>query len=374
MRFIAMTRGHLAPALAGLLMILTATAGKAQAQQGRPTPSVSVSVVTDTPLVEHRRYTGMLRSPSQVSLVARVSGELEETGFSEGDIVQAGQLLYRLDDVRYDAAVKAAEANIERCQASLKYAESNYARIKNLYDKNVTTLDAFESADMTLGTSRANLHSAQAALITARDDLKNTRITAPIGGKISMTNYTVGNYLTPSSGTLATIVSLDPLRLSFAISNRDFMDLFGGSEALFRSHAVIQVVLANGEVYPEKGEFEFRDNQVNRTTDTIPFHVRIPNPDHRLMPGSAVTVLLQRNDENRIASIPQTAVISDNRSSYVYIIDDQGIARRRDIVLGPSDGKSQLVRSGLKPGQTVISDGWHKVIPGQPVKPANDGR
>lgn len=367
MNYTKMTRRGIAPAIT-LFFLLAATAFTASAQQ-RPVPIVTVGQVEETDLTENRRYTGRLQSPSEVALVARVSGELMQVGFKDGDIVRKGQLLYRLDDVRYEAAKKSAEASIERSEASLRYAESNYQRTKNLYDKNVTTLDAFETATMTLGTDRASLHSAQAALVTAQDDLKNTRITAPIDGKISMTNFTVGNYLTPASGTLATIVSLNPLRLSFAISNRDFLDLFGTEES-FRQNAVIRIVLANGEIYGHEGVFEFRDNAVNRTTDTIPFYVSIPNPEYRLMPGSAVTVLLTRKNTIRVAAIPQTAMISDSRTSYVYVLDDNNVAVRRDIVLGPSDGQRQLVRSGLKAGERIVTDGWHKVIAGQAVQPA----
>ncbi len=356
------------PVLTLLFILLTGLHSEVFAQQGRPAPKVSVTTVSETDLVEHRRYTGMLQSPSQVALVARVSGELLEVGFEDGDIVKAGQVLYRLDDVRYDASVKAAEASIERCKASLQYAESNYKRVKNLYEKNVSTLDAFEAAAMTLGTDRASLHSAEASLITAKDDLKNTRVVAPIDGKISVTRYTVGNYLTPSSGTLATIVSLNPLRLSFALSNRDYLDLFGGSEENFSKTAEIHVRLANGEIYEKAGTFEFRDNEVNRTTDTIPFYISIPNDEYKLMPGSAVTVLLTKKDSGKIATIPQTAVVTDSRSNFVYVLGDDNVPVRRDIVLGASDGKIQMVSKGLKAGERVISDGWHKVIAGTPVK------
>ena len=360
------------PVLALLFLLLTGIRSEALAQQGRPAPTVAVTTVGETELIEQRRYNGQLQSPSQVALVARVSGELLEVGFEDGDMVKAGQVLYRLDDVRYDASVKAAEATIERCKASLQYAESNYKRIKSLYEKNVTTLDAFESATMTLGTDRASLHSAEAALITAKDDLKNTKVVAPIDGKISVTRYTVGNYLTPSSGTLATIVSLNPLRLSFALSNRDYLDLFGGSEDNFCKNAVIQVKLANGEIYEKQGTFEFRDNEVNRTTDTIPFYILIPNEEYKLMPGSAVTVLLTKKDGSKIATIPQTAVCTDNRSNFVYVLDANNIPTRRDIVLGPSDGKNQMVRSGVKVGERIVSDGWHKVTPGVAVKPSQE--
>ena len=126
MRISTITPGRIMPVLALLFLLLTGIRSEALAQQGRPAPTVAVTTVGETELVEQRRYNGQLQSPSQVALVARVSGELLEVGFADGDMVKAGQVLYRLDDVRYDASVKAAEATIERCKASLQYAESNY--------------------------------------------------------------------------------------------------------------------------------------------------------------------------------------------------------------------------------------------------------
>lgn len=351
------------------LFLLLLVSAFAFAQQGMPAPTVEAMSVSEKQAFQSRRYTGLLVSPSSVSLVARVSGEMMSQGFEEGDFVKAGQLLYQLDDVRYSALVRVAEANIARCKANARYSESNYNRIKNLFEKEAATEDAKEAALMNFESDKANLASAEASLITANDDLKNTKILAPISGKIGLTKYTVGNYLTPSSGVLATIVQVDPIRVTFSISNRDFLELFG-SEKSFRENASIRIRLADGSIYDQQGTFDFLNNEANRTTDTLAFYVSFPNAEQKLVPGSSVTVLLSKNlSENYIAVLP-SAIMADNASPYVWVLADDNTAHRRNVVLGPSDGEIQLITSGLSAGEKVIIEGTHKVMmDGMAVKP-----
>ena len=352
-------------ALAGAVLLLAATFLHAQMQM--PAPTVALSEVTTVRAVESRRFTGLLLSPSRVNLVVRVSGELLEVGFKEGDLVQKGQMLYRLDNVRYDAAVKQAGATVEKCKASLDYSESNFNRVKALFDKNVTTKDALEAAQMAYYADKAGLRAAEAALTMAGDDLNNTVVAAPITGKIGVNNFTVGNYLTPSAGVLATVVQLDPIRLSFSISNRDFLTLFGSAQA-FVEKAEVTISLADGREYGRKAAFEFFNNEANRATDTRQIYMLLPNPDLDLLPNSTVAVNLTLRDADEQCAIVPSDLMSDEKGSYVYVVGDDGVAQRRDIVTGAYDGKLQVVKSGLKAGERVVSEGTHKVIPGAPVK------
>ncbi len=332
-----------------------------------PVPTVECSVVGRHQSFQSRRYTGQLLSPGSVSLVARVSGEMLSVGFSDGDYVKVGQLLYQLDDIRYKASVQVAEANISRCEASLRYSKSNLERVQNLFNKNASTQDALDAALMAFQTDEANLASAKASLITAQDDLKNTKIIAPIEGKIGLTNYTVGSYLTPSSGVLATIVQLDPIRLSFSISNRDFLELFG-TEKNFREDAVLKIRLADGSIYSQEGVFEFLNNEANRSTDTLSFFVKFANPDLVLVPGASVTVLLSKKTGVEQCSVVPSAIMADNDSPYVWVLDEANAAHRRNVVLGASDGNVQLIASGLEEGERIITEGTHKVMDGMTVK------
>ena len=183
---------------------------------------VGAEKVTEAEDYETRHYTGQVVSKSVVNIVARVSGEILEIGFQDGDVVRKGQMLYKLDPVQYEAAVKGAEASIEKCKAELTYAQSNFNRISLLYQKQASSLDTMENAKSTLGAAKAALLSAEAALIPAKDNLKNTVSTAPQGGVVGVTAFTRGNYITPNSGTLLTIIQVQPIRVRFRSVRRIF--------------------------------------------------------------------------------------------------------------------------------------------------------
>ena len=347
-------------------LLLAALSPLLYAQQ-MPAPTVAIGEVATTKSAISRRYTGRLYSPASVELVARVAGEMLEQGFEEGDFVKKGQVLYRLDDIRYRAAVQGVEANIKRCEASLKYSQSNYNRVKNLFEKKVSTQDTLETAEMSLHVDEANLASAKATLITAMDDLKNTTITAPIDGKIGLTKFTVGNYLTPSSGVLATIVQLNPIRLSFSIANRDFLSIFG-TEENFAKDARVTITLADGTLYPNEGKFEFMNNEANKSTDTISIFIAFDNPEYKLRPGATVVVNVDQISTKDATGIEPSALMSDHKSTYVYVVDDNLVAHRRDVKIGSSTKDVQIILEGLKAGERVVTRGTHKVIPESPVK------
>ncbi|MCD8141054.1 MAG: efflux RND transporter periplasmic adaptor subunit [Planctomycetaceae bacterium] len=333
-----------------------------------PAPFVAVARATVTDAVDVKRYTGHISTTSSVDLVARVSGELLRVGFEEGDLVTEGQVLYELDDTRYQAEVKNAEARIAESEAKLAYARQRHDRAKNLYDSRADTREAFDSAESEFKAFQAALLAAEAQLISVRDDLKNTRIIAPITGKIGVTAYTRGNYLTPNSGVIATIVQVDPLRVSFAMSNKDYLALFG-SEAELKARSLIQLRLADGSVYEHEGRIKFLDNQASQKTDAIRVFAEFDNPDGKLVPGSAVTVLLARRNGGTHTAVMPSAVMHDAGSAYVYVLGDDNQAERRDIVLGFATGGLQTVLSGLEPGEIVVVDGTHKVVPGSPIEP-----
>jgi RND family efflux transporter MFP subunit len=342
--------------------------------QGMESPSkeyVAVAAVTRSEDVETRRYAGLVVSPVSVDLVARVSGEITETPFQEGSLVQKGQLLFKLDDVNYVAAVKKLEANIEEEQARIVYAEKTYKRNSELYLKNVGSEEDRDSALSDLNAYKGALHALEASLIAAQDDLKHTRISAPISGRISVRNYTVGNYVTSSSGTLATIAQLDTVRVKFSISNRDFLTLFG-SEQKLKEQGDVQIGLADGSRFGRSGRLDFIDNAANQKTDTLQIYMLFDNPDQVLIPGSTVTVYLSRNSGEKIPAVSPTAVLHDSTGAYVYVLNEKNKTARRDIVLGPERNDLQLVSSGLTVGERVVTDGTHKVVPGSEVVPVEE--
>ncbi len=356
-------------AIAGSVAVAVAAEADKKAAPQMPTaPQVMVECgyVFESENIKSRNYTGHIASPEVVNVVTRVSGDLVKIGFTSGQEVKKGQLLYQLDSVRYEAAVKSAEARIAEIKAKLAYAESNYNRNSSLYSKQVSSKDTVENAWSTVQSLKAELLMAEAALITAKDDLKNTVITSPIDGKIGATNFSYGNYLTPNSGVLATIVQSTPLRVTFSISARDFLNIFG-SEANFKKDGLVNIILADNSRYSHTGRFEFIGNQANRSTDTIQINMLIDNPDRILLAGNTVTVELSRKTGEVLPAVKLSSIMYDEAGPYVYVIDENKTVAKRSVVLGNMLMDKQFVVSGLKKGELVVTDGMHKTAPGQKI-------
>ena len=331
-----------------------------------PKVMVECGYVFEAENVKSRNYTGHIVSPEVVNLVTRVSGDLVKVGFTSGQEVKKGQLLYQLDSIRFEAAVKSAEARIAEIKAKLAYAENNYNRNSSLYTKQVSSKDTVENAWSTVQSLKAELLMAEASLITAKDDLKNTSIYAPISGKIGATNYSAGNYLTPNSGTLATIVQASPLRVTFSISARDYLNTFG-NEANLKKDGKVNIVLADNSRYPHEGRFEYIDNQANRRTDTVQINMLIDNPDRVLLAGNTVTIELSRKTGKMLPAVKLSSVMYDSTGPYVYVVGKDKKAVKRPVVLGNMLADKQFVVSGLKKGELIVTDGMHKIMPGQEV-------
>ena len=307
---------------------------------------VAAGTVGEEESVIRRRYPGRIVSPATIAVTSRVSGDLLEVAFKEGDFVKKGQPLYRLDDIRYVAAQRSAEAKIAQYKALVAYSRS----ARSEYEAN-----------------KALLSAAEADLIVAQDDLKNTRILAPADGRIGVNAAPEGSYVTPSSGTLTTVVQIDPVRVRFALSNRDFLSLFGDEKTL-REQCTIALVLADGSRYPIAGTLDFVDNTANEQTDAVQIYALFANPDSKLVPGSTVHVLLGRSSGAMMPAVVPSAVMYDEKSAYVYVLDGNNRVERREVVPAETTADLQFIRSGLKAGERIITDGTHKAVPGGRVR------
>ena len=329
-----------------------------------------VTKVTEVAEFKTRSYPGRVVPIAQVNVVPQVSGEILEVGFENGSVVKAGQLLYRLDQVKYEAAVKNAEAKVAECKANLSYAELSYTRHKKLLDSRAVSLDAVDNALSQRDSSRAALAAAQAELVAARDDLKHCRIVAPINAKIGSTAFTKGNYVTTSSGTLVTLVQYRPIRVRFSISNREFLQMFGGSTESLKRDGEVSIVLADGREYTEPGGIEYTENSSDELTDTMQVYACFNNEAFNLKPGGTVTVKLAAKKGVKRPAIPPTAILQDTQGPYVWALDADGKVSRRTVARGDLDGDWLFIEKGLKAGETIVADGAHKVRKGDTVKPA----
>lgn len=316
-----------------------------------------------------RRYPGRIVSVAEVTFVARVNGEIMNVGFKNGDIVKAGQLLFELDSVKYRAAVKNAEAKIAEYKARMAYAESSYQRNLKLSTTQAVSKDTLENSLSERNAYQAALAAAEADLVAAKKDLANCQITAPISGKMGTTKFTLGNYVTTSSGTLVNLVQTSPIRARFSISNRDYLAMFGGSEKNIQEHGTIDLTLANGKKFNETGKIEYVENTADSTTDTIQVYAVFPNQERILNAGAIVEIELKNTVGEKLPAVPHTAILQDVKGSYVWVLDDKNNAAKRYIVRGSATDDHQLVDSGLKEGERIVTDGVHKVRPGGTVEP-----
>ncbi|MBR2364356.1 MAG: efflux RND transporter periplasmic adaptor subunit [Lentisphaeria bacterium] len=360
---------------AGLLMFAGAALcgqekGKAPGKKApaMPSPTVGVAKVFTAEDVLVRNYVGQTVSVAVVNVVPRVSGEIMKVGFADGAHVKEGQVLYKLDPVQYDATVKSCEAKIAECKAKYNYALSSYERNNALMKQNAVSRDAWENSRSAMEGSKAALLAAEAALISAKDNLKNTTIIAPIDGIAGVTNFTKGNYITPSSGALVTIVQVAPIRVRFAMSSADLLSIFDSLKDM-KTNTTVKVTLADGTLLKENGKVEFLNNEVNRKTDSILLYAKFSNKNLHLYPGMTVRVTVRKDLHKKLPAVLPSAVMHDGKTAFVYVVGANNIPAKRAIVPGNSNGQRVLIEKGLKAGETVIVAGTNKVYPGVPVKP-----
>ena len=334
-------------------------------ESAQPVPVLAQTVQSDAAKTV-RRYPARIRAVEQVDVVSRFSADIEEIGFAEGGIVRKGQLLYRRDDTRFVAAVSNQMAQIAETRAKLELATLTFDRKRKLAEKGMAPRADFDAARAAKLELEVNLEAAKAALALAEDDLRHTRIISPIGGRIGLTAKTAGNYVTPETGILATIVRTDPLRIRFSLSMADYARLFGCDEARLKKEAEIHVETPQGMTPFSQGEVEFVDTKAVERTDTVLVYVRQPNPDGRLVPDSAATLILSVAAQGSMPWVPPQAVIEDGDESFVYVVED-GKAALRGIDVGARLPERVFVKSGIKAGEMVVVGGTHKVSDGAAV-------
>jgi membrane fusion protein (multidrug efflux system) len=317
-----------------------------------------------------------------VALVARVSAYLEKRLFVEGSEVKKGDLLYLLEQPPFKAQVDANKATVAQLEAQHTFAEQQLARAQYLLK---TPAGQQQTLDQDLANERslaAQVAAAKAQLETAEINLGYTEIRAPIDGKISATDVTEGNVVSPTSGTLANLVSQDPMYVLYPVSVRAGLDLRNRYEAKGGFNAVVlKVRLPDGRIYGQEGKLDYVSPTVATNTDTIMVRGVVPNPllagvppngpaPRELFDGEFVTVMIEGVEPITVLAIPRAAVLSDQQGDYVYVVDAQNKAQRRPIQLGQSTPSTAVVSNGLKEGELVISEGLQRVRPGEVVSPS----
>jgi membrane fusion protein, multidrug efflux system len=344
-------------------------------------PSVGVVRAQTKPLTESSEFIGRIQAVSRVNLVARVTGFLEQRFFEEGAEVKNGDLLYRIEQPPFKADVDAKRAVVDQLKAQLVNAQLTLDRAKSLLGGPAGQQSTYDAALASQKALEAQVLGAQAQLEQSQINLAYTEIHAPIDGKIGRTTITEGNVVGPSSGTLATIVSQDPIYVTFPVSVRAIFQLRDQYATKGGFNAVaLKVRLSDGRIYGQTGHLNFLDNTVAPDTDTLIVRGTIPNPPlnlpdqqkrprRELFDGMFVTAIIEGVQPVMSVTVPRAAILSDQQGDFVYVVDGDNKAQVRRVQLAQSTPSTAFIASGLKEGELVVLEGLQRVRPGQPVLP-----
>lgn len=374
-----MRRSFIAALLAASL---TAGCGNSEAPKTeRAPPAVSVQVVQPTTVPYVMTFVAQTESSRQVDIVARVSGYLDKIAYTEGELVQEGQLLFELDPKPFRAQLDAARGEMQAQQARLSTAKANLSRIKPLAE-----MDALSRAD--LDKAQGEHDSANAAVFAAGAKVKEhelnlgyATIRAPVTGLASRSAQRQGAYINAMSegAKLTYVAALDPIWVNFSVSQNQTAKLKdmiqkGQIATPPNQDFAVELVMPDGAVYADKGKINFADPSFSQETGSFLVRAQLPNTRKELRPGMFVTARLTGASRPNAVVVPQLAVQQGSNGHLVYVVKKDGVAEVRPVVVGDYQGdKDIVVVSGLHAGDRVVVDGALRVVPGQPVKIVEPG-
>jgi RND family efflux transporter MFP subunit len=318
-------------------------------------------------------FIGSVEAIQRVELRARVRGFITEIGFEEGAVVQHGQLLFKVDARPYRAAARAATAALRQNEALLAEARSQLRREQKLREQGVNSVEQLETAQARVASLSAQVSEQRAAVEQARLDVVYSELRAPFTGRVGERLVDLGTLVGESDATLlAVLVQEDPVFVQFSPTERERMEMVRLApeleHAVDRGELPVRVTLADGRPHPHLGKLTFVDNAVDPTTRTLTFKATVLNPERRLKPGQSVNVELELPASPRLL-VPSVAIASVQDIDYVHVVDDENIARYREVELGRTIGRQRVVLSGLEPGEQVVVGGLHRINEGMRVDP-----
>lgn len=342
-----------------------------------PPPEVSVARVVERDVADFFETTGRTAAVESVDVRARVSGYLVKINFKDGEEVAPGQVLFEIDPRPYEAQRLQAEGELARWEASRRKAEADLARQQRLLPTGAASQKELENAIAAKGTADAEIMSARGRLDQAKLNLEFAKVTAPVAGRISKANVTVGN-LIEASTLLTTLVSVRPMWMYFDIDERTVLEYRERYRAAHPEAPLpdartlkvpVEIGLAHQDGHLHRGTLDFVDNQVNPATGTMLARAVFANEDRSLTPGLFVRVRLPIGDPAHSLLVSERAVGTDQGTKYVLVVNDTNVVEYRPVKLGPLSDGLRVIREGLKPGERVITAGIQRARPGITVKP-----
>lgn len=336
-----------------------------------PPPGLPAVVVTPASLqaiADSADFLGRVQAAEKVELRARVEGFITEQRFKEGQLVRKGDVLFVIDKAPYEATVDQRKADLAAAEAVEANSIVQLQRTKDLAERGnapQATLDQRIADD---AKAKADIARAQAALRTAEINLSYTQISTPIDGRVGTASVTPGNLVSPATGPLATVVSIDPINVTFPVTQRELLQARqrAGGEP---QKIVVSLRLADGTVYDQTGRVELLDVAANPGTDSVTVRASIPNPKGLLIDGTSVRVLLAIGEAEKRLVIPTASIAIDQQGPFVLVVGQGDKVEIRRLQLGAQRGGVTVVEKGLAEGDRVIVEGMVRVRPGLQVAP-----
>jgi membrane fusion protein (multidrug efflux system) len=354
--------------------LLAACGRGAPAPPARPTQAVTTVVATPRDIPLTFEFLAQTQSSQSVNIQARVSGFLDRRVYTEGDVVRAGQVLFRMDPKPFQAQVDAAQAQLNNAQAALDVARFNLDRVKPLAEQNALSAKDLDDANGNYLSAKANVDAARANLETAKLNLSYTTITSPITGISGSAVVADGTFVSTSNSQLTTVAALSPMWVTFSLSEAEMLRY---REEIERGQMTrppggqytVEIVLADGSVFPETGRITFADPSFNAQTGTFGVRVSVANPQGLLRPNQFVRVRLKGATRPHAQAVPLRAVQQGPKGPFVWLVGKDSTAEMRPVTVGAWVGEEWLVTGGLDPASVVVVDGALTLTPGVKVNP-----
>ena len=358
-------------------LVLTACGSEQSPQsqaQNLPAPKVSVAKVLNEPVTEWDEFTGRLEAPEQVTLIPRVSGYINSVNFDEGALVKKGAILFQIDPSVFTAEVQRLKAKLSSATVAEKLAKNDYQRAFKLYKKNAVSEELIDTRQANMHQTTAEVASVKAALMRAELDLAYTRVKAPISGRVSYANVTMGNYVTAGQTQLTSLVSTAHMYAYFDVDEQTYLKYVQltaqhkRNEQRSDSNPVF-MALANESDYPHSGVIDFVDNAINRNTGTIRVRARFANHDNDLLPGLFTRLRIAGSATYDGILIDDKAIGTDLNNKFVLVVGADNKLQYRGISLGEKVQGLRIVTQGLSAGDKIVVNGLQKVRPNMAIEP-----
>lgn len=346
-------------------------AGEAHAIPAPAATAVDVAAALGKTITEWDEFSGRVEAVDRVEIRPRVGGTIDAVHFREGALVKKGDPLFTIDPRPYAAQVAQADAALAAAQVRSSHAQSEQVRAQRLLDDNAISRREFDERINAARETGANLRAAQAALESARLNLAYTRITAPVSGRVSRAEITVGNLVAPgvASPALTTVVSVSPVYASFEIDEQSYLRYTAPGAGGNSSQLPVFLGLSDEQQHPHEGRIQSIDNRLDTRSGTIRVRAVFDNKDGRLLPGLYARIKLGGGLPHQAVLINDRAIGTDQGKKFVLVVDGAGKLDYREVTIGPAYEGLRVIRQGLKAGENIVVNGLQRVRPGDTVTP-----